>query len=110
MTPAQVIGVYELKLDKVSERLQLKADGTYVQDTVSQSGPIHHAGRWRIQNHLFGGGEVILAGAAIAPLATPLDEHPQLRFGDLQMYAHERVGKVAFARNEVADWYYERTK
>jgi len=25
------------------------------------------------------------------------------------MYAHERSGKVALARNEVADWYYERT-
>jgi hypothetical protein len=25
------------------------------------------------------------------------------------MYAHERSGRVALARNEVADWYYERT-
>jgi hypothetical protein len=26
------------------------------------------------------------------------------------MKAHERSGKVALARNEVADWYYERTR
>ena len=36
VTPAQVVGGYQLKLDKGTERLELKADGTYVQDTVSQ--------------------------------------------------------------------------
>ncbi len=109
VTPAQVIGVYELKLDKGTERLELKADGTYAQDTVSQTRPVHRTGQWRIENHFFDGGEVVLIGVAIESLATPLDENPQLRFGDLSMYAHERSGKVALARNEVADWYYERT-
>ena len=71
--------------------------------------PVHRTGQWRIENHLFDGGEVVLIGVAIESLATPLDENPQLRFGDLSMYAHERSGKVALARNEVADWYYERT-
>ena len=109
VTPAQVIGLYELKLDKGSERLELKADGTYVQDTASQTRPVHRTGQWRIQNHFFDGSEVILFDAAITPLATPLDENPQLGFGELPMYAHQRSGKVALARNEVVDWYYERT-
>jgi hypothetical protein len=109
VTPAQVIGGYELKLDKGTERLELKADGTYAQDTVSQTGPVHHTGHWHIQNHFFDGSEVILLDAAVMPPATPLDEKPQLGFGELPMYAHERSGRVALARNEVADWYYERT-
>jgi hypothetical protein len=108
-TPAQVVGVYELKLDKGSERLELKADGTYGQDTVSQSRPVHQAGQWHIQNHFFDGSEVILLNAAIIPEATPLGEN-LLRFGGLAMHTHKRSGKVALARNEVADWYYERTR
>jgi hypothetical protein len=109
VTPAQVVGGYELKLDKGTERLELKADGTYVQDTVSQTGPVHHTGQWLIQNHFFDGSQVILLDAAVMPPATPLHEKPQLGFGELPMYAHERSGRVALARNEVADWYYERT-
>jgi hypothetical protein len=109
VTPAQVIGVYELKLDKGTERLDIKADGTYAQDTISQDHPVHHTGQWHIQNHFFDGSEVILLDAAIMPLATPLDATPRLGFGELSMYTHERSGKVELARNEVADWYYERT-
>jgi hypothetical protein len=52
---------------------------------------------------------VILLNAVIIPEATPLGENLQLGFGGLAMKVHERSGKVAFARNEVADWYYERT-
>jgi len=110
VTPARVIGVYELKLDKGSERLELKADGTYVQDTVSRTRPVHCIGQWHIQNHFFDGSEVILLDAAIIPEATPGGENLQLRFGGFAMKAHERSGKVALARNEVADWYYERTR
>jgi hypothetical protein len=108
VTPAQVIGVYELKLDKGMERLELKADGTYAQDTASRTGPAHHTGQWHIQNHLFSGSEVILLDAAVMPPSTPSDKNPQLGFGELSMFAHERSGRVALARNEVADWYYER--
>jgi len=39
VTIAQISGVYELKLDKGIERLELKGDETYVQDTVSHTGP-----------------------------------------------------------------------
>jgi hypothetical protein len=53
---------------------------------------------------------VILLDAAIIPEATPGGENLQLRFGGFAMKAHKRSGKVTLARNEVADWYYERTR
>ena len=71
VTPAQVVGGYQLKLDKGTERLELKADGTYVQDTVSQTRPVHRTGQWHIQNHFFDGSQMILLDAAIVPPATP---------------------------------------
>ena len=109
VTPAQIVGAYELKLDQGAERLELKADGTYTQDTVSQTHSVHHTGQWHIRKHFFDGSEVILLDAAIISSATPSNQNPQVGFGELPMYAHERSGRVALARNEVADWYYERT-
>jgi len=104
VTPAQVAGVYQLG----SERLELKTDGTYVQDDISESQSLHHTGQWRIVNHFLDGSEVLLINAAITAPATPEDKNPHLAFGDLQMYVHKRSGKVALARNEVAEWYYDR--
>jgi hypothetical protein len=104
VTPAQVAGVYQLG----SERLELKTDGTYVQDDISESQSLHHTGQWRIVNHFLDGSEVLLINAAITAPATTEDKDPHLAFGDLQMYVHKRSGKVALARNEVAEWYYDR--
>jgi hypothetical protein len=53
---------------------------------------------------------VLLVNAAILDPATPPDKHTHLGFGDLPMYAHKRSGKVALARKEVAEWYYERSQ
>jgi len=108
--PVQIVGIYKLKLDQGSERLELRADGTYVQDTMLKAQPFHHTGQWHLESHLLGGSEIILLNAAITSPATPLDQEPRLGFGYLPMYVHNRSGKVAFARNEVADWYYERVE
>jgi hypothetical protein len=104
ITPAQVVGIYGLG----SERLELKPDGTYIQETISEPEPLHHTGQWRIVNHFLDGSEVLLINAAITPPATPDDKNPHLAFADLPMYAHNHSGRVALARNEVAEWYYER--
>ena len=104
VTAAQVIGVYKLG----PERVELRADGTYVQKIDSDSDPLQHLGRWRIVNHFLDGSEVVLDNAAVMSPTTPEDQHPQVGFGDLRMYAHRRDGKVALASNEVADWYYQR--
>jgi hypothetical protein len=103
--PAQVIGVYEANFVNGSERLELKEDGTYVQDFSSKSRPFHHTGQWHIENDFLDGSEVILTNAAMSEQ----DEARPLTFGGLGLFAHDRSGKVALARNEVADWYYERT-
>jgi hypothetical protein len=81
-----------------------------VQDIVSDSERLHHTGQWQILNHFLDGSEVLLVNAAVAPPATPADKDSHLGFGDLRMYVHKRSGKVALARNEVADWYSERSK
>jgi hypothetical protein len=100
VTPAQVAGIYELS----SERLELKPDGTYVQDIVLESRPLHHTGQWRILNHFFDGSQVLLINAAVTPPVTPEEKDPHLAFGDLPMYVHKHSGKVALARNEAAEW------
>ena len=104
ITHAQVAGVYQLG----SERLTLKTDGAYVQDAILESQPLHHTGQWHIVSHCLDGSEVLLINAAITPTRTPEDQNPHLAFGDLKMYVHNRSGKVALARNEVAEWYYDR--
>jgi len=104
VTAAQVAGIYELG----SERLELKSDGTYVQDAASEPRIVHHTGHWHIVNHFLGGSEVLLIDAAITEMATPEEKNPRLVFGDLPMYAHKRSGKIALARNEVMELYYER--
>ena len=104
VTPSEVAGIYKLG----SERLELKPDGTYIQDAISEPPQLHHTGKRRIVNHFLDGSEVLLINAAIIPAATPEDKDSRLVFGDLPMYTHNRSGKVALARNEVAEWYYER--
>ena len=111
MGSAQVAGVYQLDLGKGSERLELKVGGTYVQDTLSQSKSIHHTGQWHLNNHFLDGSEVVLVNAVITPVFSTDEQEKRPRgVGELAMYVHNRSGRIALARNEVADWYYERTQ
>jgi hypothetical protein len=102
--PTQVIGIYEAKFDKGgSERLELKTDGTYLQDFTSKSRSFHHTGQWHLENDFLDGSEVVLANAFVSEE----DETHPPGFGELSLLTHDHSGKVALARNEVADWYYE---
>ena len=72
---------------------------------------MHRIGRWRIENHVLDGSEMILVNAALVPIPmSPVSDGLQMEFGDMGMHVHQRSGRVAFARNEVADWYYEPVK
>jgi hypothetical protein len=102
----EVIGVYETDFRNGSEQLTLKADGTYVQDFTSKSRPFHHEGRWHIENEFLDGSKVVLGDAAVSEE----DEARPLGFGELNLFTHDRSGKIALARNEVADWYYVRMR
>ena len=102
---SEVIGVYETKFDNGSERLELRKDGTFVQDFSSKSRPFHHTGQWRFDDVFLDGSEVVLLNAA----SSEGDETRPLVFGEVTLYTHDRSAKLALARNEVADRYYERT-
>lgn len=103
---SQIVGSYVTKLDHGSERLELKGDGTYIQEVTSQSRPLTHTGRWHVENRFLSGSDVILTNAAVSEG----DETLPLRFGDLTLNVHDHFGKVALARNEAADWYFERAR
>jgi hypothetical protein len=101
---SDVIGVYEIKFDNGSERLEIRNDGTFVQDFSSKSRPFHRTGQWRFHDVFLDGSKVILLNAA----SSEGDETRPLVLGEITLYTHDRSGKMALARNEVADWYYER--
>jgi hypothetical protein len=104
VTAKQVIGSYKFG----SDRLELKSDGTYTQDIAFDTQQLHRTGYWEIMNHFVDGTEVLLIDAAITAPTLPNGNNHGLIFGDLPMYVHLHSGKIALARNEIAQWYYER--
>jgi len=105
--PDQVVGVYETTFDKGRERLELKSDGTYVQEFHSPQRAIQHTGRWEIENHFLGGSDVNLIDAVVSE--NDAEGAPQ-RIGFRTLNVHKRSGKLALALNEVADWYFDRVQ
>jgi hypothetical protein len=103
-TREEVVGVYETKFGNSREVLDLKNDQTYVQDLISEKRPIHHTGKWRIENHIPGGSDVVLVSCVVSEEDTA---SPQ-RLGDRILNVHNRMGKLALAINETADWYFAR--
>jgi hypothetical protein len=101
---AQVVGVYELG----PERLELKSDGTYIQDITSTTAPIHHTGYWEMMNHFIDPSEVLLIDAVILGSSGSAGKPSMPLFGDLQMYVLIRSGKIALARCETGERYYQR--
>jgi hypothetical protein len=102
--PSQLVGLYKLQLSKGWEQLEIKADGIYVQDTISKSQPLHNTGKWHLENNFLDGSDVVLQDAAIVESIGNAGSHT----GTVTMHVHDHSGKIALARNEVADWYYER--
>jgi hypothetical protein len=92
------------------ERLELKSDRSYAQDIVLQSRHLQHNGERRVISRFFGGSKVAVRNAAIISHATARGNDAEIGFGDLTMYVHNRSGKIALARKEVADWYCGRLR
>jgi len=67
---------------------------------------MRHLGQWHIENHFLDGSDVIVSNAFVSED----DEKHPLRFGDMTLNVHDHSGHLALARNEVADWYYERSQ
>jgi len=115
----QVIGVYAITIANGSERLELKRDGTFIQEFTSKSHAYRHAGHWRLENEFFDGSAVVLVDAVTSnhsfgdEIATHHSEGGKgevqpLIVGELTLYTHEYPGNIVLELNEVADWYYER--
>jgi hypothetical protein len=100
----QLIGTYEIKLDLDIERLELKSDGSYVQEFPSAQKTNRNIGAWTCENHFFEGTTVILANAVVFEREN-FDDSSR---GGINLNVHMHSGKPALARNETADWYYER--
>ncbi len=101
---SQLIGSYQIALVNGVERLELKSNGTYIQELTWKSRPTQHTGKWHIQNHMFDGSDVVLTDA----LLSEDDAKDPLRYGELILNVHDRSGNIALARNEVEDRYFER--
>lgn len=101
----QLIGMYETRFDQGQERLELRSDGTYVQEFHSAQNSIRHTGRWEAETHLLGGTDVTLIDALLSE--NDKGNMPQ-RTGSRILNVHKRSGKLALALNESADWYFER--
>lgn len=91
---ADVVGSYKLRLDDGVERLELKADGTYVRDTLVHSKHVLSNGVWTIDSWNFGNTDV------------------QIKTTDreINLQVYKRHGQIELARNAIADWYYERVQ
>jgi hypothetical protein len=103
----EVVGVYEAKFDGGLEVLELKNDQTYVQDFTAGKRSIHHTGKWRIENHVLGGSDVVLISSVVRE--SDKETVPE-RTGDRVLNVHNRSGKLALALNEPADWYFVRIR
>lgn len=102
---ARLVGIYEAQFRNAQrERLELRSDGTYMQDFISKTHPFQHKGQWQVENHFLGGSDVVLVNATVGEV----EEKNSL--GDLRLNAHDRSGKLSLARNEAMDWYYERVQ
>ena len=107
---AEIAGTYVIRLNNGTEHLVLDSNGTYRQEFRS-SQPIEHTGRWGLENEVLDGSAVVLKDAIHEDLIPHANQPaPPPSTGELRLYVHRRSGKLVLARNEVADWYYERAQ
>jgi hypothetical protein len=103
---SQLQGTYLAKFDHGQERLELKADGTYLQEFFGPAGPVRHTGVWQLEHRFFDGTDVSLVEALVSE-----DDFPaKKRLGMRNLNVHRRNGEFALALNESADWYYVRVR
>jgi hypothetical protein len=88
------------------EQLTLNADKTYVQIFSTATRQFSNRGAWK-SNSLLGSTEIELAGAIVSESDPPTA--PSAR-GSLMLQVHRERGQLKLARNEAADWYYERVR
>ena len=111
----QVLGPYVLEIsDDCLERLELKPDGTFVQEFNLKSQSFRNQGHWRLENEFMHGSLVVLDNAVLPDLRVVgnimVAECDPQSIGSINLYTHERQGKITLAQNEIMDWYYNRVQ
>jgi hypothetical protein len=98
----ELLGTWVTKTDTGKEELILRDDNSYVQSFLSPTKQFTNRGTWKTSNLFLDGTELELTRANIS------EDEKSDRYGDLFLQVHRKDGKVKLARNESADWYYER--
>lgn len=97
-----LVGTYVTSTNTGKEELTLRSDGTYVQAFSSPRKQFTNRGTWK-SSYLF------LDGTQIELRRANLSEDVESdRYGDLMLQVHRENGRLKLARNESADWYYDR--
>lgn len=108
----ELVGTYATEFQHGSERLTLNSDMTFLQVFNSRHGPITTKGRWTRSNEFLGPTEILLIGEYVSEDEEdePPDSRPISNYGDVTLIAHREHGRLKLARNEAADWYYDRVR
>jgi hypothetical protein len=104
VSDGQLAGTYLTSTNTGKEELTLRPDGTYVQAFSSPRRQFTNRGTWK-SSYLF------LDGTELELRRVNLSEDGESdRYGDLILQVHRENGQLKLARNESADWYYDRVK
>jgi integrase len=76
-------------------------------DDGLNAGSAFHDARLAASMYVHGVGQLLTIKCPRLPSFRVPPHSASVRFGELSLFSHDHSGKVALARNEVADWYYE---
>ncbi len=100
----QLAGTYVTRTNTGKEELTLRSDGTYVQAFSSPRKQFTNRGTWKSSYRFLDGTEIELRRANLS------EDGESDRYGDLMLQVHREKGQLKLARNEAADWYYNRVQ
>jgi hypothetical protein len=86
------------------EQLTLYSDRTYLQSFSSPTRQFTNRGTWKSSYRFLDGSEIELRRANLS------EDGESDRYGDLMLQVHREKGQLKLARNEAADWYYDRVQ
>lgn len=105
----QLVGNFVTEIANGKEHLTLKPDQTYIQSFSSSTRQFTTRGTWKSSDEFLSGTDIELTGAIVSFS----EDNPSTygsKHGVLNLQVHRENGKLRLARNEAADWYYERAQ
>jgi hypothetical protein len=100
----ELAGAYVTNTNTGKEELTLHSDGTYIQVFSSSRKQFRNRGTWKSSYLFLDGTEIELRGANLS------EDEESDRHGDLMLQVHREKDRLKLARNEAADWYYDRVQ